>query len=284
VRRGSAVFLLCAAALLAVFGRQTVHADDGLPIEMSEEDECGGFVPPVPMNVTRKTITVNVVIALDGVSLEQAKQIVAKGSQAYAPGLVPQLSPDVKINVLAYHDLTGKLKGDVVSGFVVADLPTGDDLMSQLIRYYRTNYPNLKRDHVHLLTKKDVAAELVPGQKEYAVAGIANCIGGVGTKDAFAITEVGTIPPIDIGPLHAYIDVEAKNFAHEMGHVFGGHHHYAECVDSVPSAVLVQSFDVCSVMFNSLDFNSLHFSPLEAAAIRGFVEAHVAGTSALAKR
>jgi hypothetical protein len=281
VRRGWVV-LLCAVALLPVLGQQPLHADDGLPIELSEEDECGGFVPPVPMDVTRKTITANIVIALDGVSVADAKKIVARGSEAYAPGPVPQITPDVKINVIAYHDITGKLKGDVVSGFIVADLPDGDDLMSQLIRYYRTNYPNLKRHHVHLLTTKDIAAELVPGQKEYAVAGIANCIGGVGTKDAFAITEVGTIDPVEIGPLTAYADVEAKNFAHEMGHVFGGHHHYAECVDSALSGVAARSVDVCSVMFNSLDFNSLHFGPVEAAAIRGFVEAHIAGTNPIA--
>jgi hypothetical protein len=280
VRRGVLFLLVVCAALLGSFG-QRVHADDGLPIELSEEDECGGFVPHLPLAVTRKTITANIVIALDGVSLAKAKDIVAKGSAPYGPGLVPQLSPDVQINVVAYHDLTGVLKGDVVSGFVVEDEPSGDDLMSQLIRYYRTNHPNLKRHHVHLLTNKDVAAELLPGQKEYAVAGIANCIGGVGTKNAYAITEVGTFPEIAIGPLTAYRDVEAKNFAHEMGHVFGGHHHYAECVSSAAAALAASSVDVCSVMFNSLDFNSLHFSAAEAAAIRGYVEAHIAGTNPL---
>ncbi len=268
------------AALLGAFG-QRVQADDGLPIEFSEPDECGGFVPHLPANLTRKTITADIVIALDGVSLAKAKEIVANGSKPYAPGPIPQITPDVKINVIAYHDLTGKLQGDVVSGFVTEDLPAGDDLMSQMIRYYRTNHANLKRHHVHLMTNKDIAAELLPGQKEYAVAGIANCIGGVGTKYAYAITEVGTFPEIEIGPLTAYKGVEAKNFAHEMGHVFGGHHHYSDCVSGAASALTGRTPDVCSVMFNSLDFNSLYFSAAETAAIRGFVEAHIGGTNPL---
>jgi hypothetical protein len=268
------------AALLGAFG-QRVQADDGLPIEFSEPDECGGFVPHLPANLTRKTITADIVIALDGVSLAKAKEIVANGSKPYAPGPIPQITPDVKINVIAYHDLTGKLQGDVVSGFVTEDLPAGDDLMSQMIRYYRTNHANLKRHHVHLMTNKDIAAELLPGQKEYAVAGIANFIGGVGTKYAYAITEVGTFPEIEIGPLTAYKGVEAKNFAHEMGHVFGGHHHYSDCVSGAASALTGRTPDVCSVMFNSLDFNSLYFSAAETAAIRGFVEAHIGGTNPL---
>ena len=88
-----------------------MHADDGLPIELSEPDECGGFVPHLPADPTRGTIRADIVIALDGVSLEKAKQIVANGSKPYARGPIPQITPDVKINVVAYHDLTGKLKG-----------------------------------------------------------------------------------------------------------------------------------------------------------------------------
>jgi hypothetical protein len=270
--------------MLGVFGQRQLHADDGIPIELSEGDECGGFVPHLPMDVARDTITANIVVALDGVSVAHAKKVVARGSEPYGPGLVPQITPDVKINVIAYHDLTGKLKGDVVSGFVVEDEPTGSDLMSQLVRYYHAKYPRLKRDHVHLLTEKDIAAELVPGQKEYAVAGIANCIGGVGTPNAYAITEIGTFDEVEVGPLTAYVDLDAKNFAHEMGHVFGGHHHYSECATSVAAALTAQTTDVCSVMFNSLDFNSLQFSAAEAAAIRGYVEAHIAGENPLGSR
>lgn len=277
--------LLCALALLAVFGRQPLHADDGLPVDLSEGDECAGLVPHLPLDPKRGTITADIVVALDGVSIEQAEQIVAKGAQAYAPGPVPQLTPDVKINVVAYHDLTGKLTGNMLDGFVVEDDPRGTDLMSQLIRYYRANHPTLKRHHVHLLTTKDTAVVLTPGgEPQSAAAGIANCIGGVGTPYAYAITEVGTIDtPIQIGPLTAVADAEAKNFAHEMGHVFGAHHHYAECATNAATALASRTADVCSVMFNDLSLLSLRFSALEAAAIRGYVEAHIAGTNPLAK-
>ena len=271
---------MCAVALLGVLGQQQLHADDGVPIDMGG-DECVGIVPHAPTGLTRGTITADVVIALDGVSLQEAKQVVATGSTPYAAGVIPQLSPDVKINVLAYHDITDRLKGNVVSGFVVDEEPDGSDLMSQLIRYYRATYPNLKRHHVHLLTNRDIAAELTPGREEPAVAGIANCIGGVGTEYAYAITEVGVFDPVEIGPLTAMKDLDAKNFAHEMGHVFGAHHHYAECASHAPLGLADRTLDTCSVMFNDLSLLSLQFSAVETAAIRGFAEAHIAGTNPL---
>ena len=289
MRRGVLFLLVVCAALLGSFG-QRVQADDGLPIEFSEGDECAGLAPHLPTNLTRQTIRADVVIALDGVSIEQAKAIVAEGSKPYAPGTVPQLTPDIKINPIAYHDLAGKLTGDIVSGFITEEEPQGTDLMSQLIRFYKTNYPTLKRHHVHLLTTRDVAAELVPGQREYAVAGIANCIGGVGTKNAYAITEVGTLDvPIMIGPLAMAANVEAKNFAHEMGHVFGAHHHYADCATNAVTGLAAKSGDVCSVMFNDLSLLSLHFSTAETrgdprirrSAYRGDEPAEVTGAETL---
>jgi hypothetical protein len=109
MRRGW-VLLLCALALSVVLGQPALEADDGLPIAFTETDECVGLVPHQPTDITRGTIQANIVVALDGVSVAAAKKLVAKAATAYGPGVVPQLTPDVKINVIAYHDLTGKLK------------------------------------------------------------------------------------------------------------------------------------------------------------------------------
>ncbi len=275
MRRGT-VLLMC-VALLAALGQPALEADDGLPIAMSEFEECVGVVPHVPTNPTRTTITANIVVALDGVTVADAKKVVAKASSGYAPGLVPQLTPDIKIKVVAYHDLTSKLKGNEVTGFVVEENPIGKDLMSQMIRYYRAKYPKLKRHHVHLLTSKDISG--APYGK--AVAGIANCIGGIGTPYGYAITEITKAKPIDIGPLAAVSNVDAKNMAHEMGHVFGAHHHYSNCVEDLPTGLAAQTTDVCSTMWPELSLLSLHFSAAEVLAIRGYAEAHIAKTNPL---
>jgi hypothetical protein len=278
MRRGW-VFL-CACLLAVALAQPALRADDGLPIAFAEADECLGVVPHLPTDFGRGTITANIVVALDGVSRADAQKIVKKAATAYGPGPVAQLTPDVKINVIAYHDVTGKLRSTDAGGFIVEEHPTGTDLMSELIRYYHKHYPKLNRHHVHLLTTKDL--QLPPYGS--AVAGIANCIGGVGTRYAYAITEVGLIDEVDVNGLAAYRDADAKNMAHEMGHVFGAHHHYANCAEDFAAGLAAQSVDVCSLMFPSLDFLSLHFGIVEVAAIRGYVEAHIAKTNVLPER
>lgn len=265
------IIFACAAALAVP---STSGADDGVPIDMNPADECLDLVPHLPTDFTRGTLRADIVVALDGVSREAATKIMNKAAEAYAPGDVAQLSPDVKLNVIAYHDLTGKLRSSEVSGFVVDEHPQGDDLMSELIRYYHKTHPNLARDGVHLLTNKNIYLDL-DGQKLDAVLGITNCLGGIGTKYSYTIAEVGQIERIDIGPLRFLEDLDAKTTAHELGHAFGAQHHYANCVQYVPTAALNQTGDVCSLMFNDAEVIDLHFGALEVAAVRGTAEAHL---------
>jgi hypothetical protein len=263
----------CVLALAATVGQ--ARADDGIPIDMGPENECLGFVPHLATEATRSTIPVDVVVAYDGISLRTARRIMAEAAKPYAPGLVGQLSPDVKLNYIAFHDVTGVLTSSEVTGFVVAERPSGNDLMSSLIRYYRTHYPRLRRHHVHLLTSKDVWAEVAEGQRTNAVAGIANCIGSIGTKYSYSITEVGHVKPATAGPLTFYENVDAKAAAHEMGHSFGAHHHYAVCGPSAPGSLVAGRGDFCSLMTPFADLTSMEFGPVEVAAIRGYTEAHI---------
>ncbi|MGH2759025.1 MAG: zinc-dependent metalloprotease family protein [Actinomycetota bacterium] len=265
------IIFVCAATLAVP---STSGADDGIPIDMGPADECLDLVPHLPTDFTRGTLRADIVVALDGVSREAATKIMNKAAEAYAPGDVAQLSPDVKLNVIAYHDLTGKLRSSEVSGYVVDERPQGDDLMSELIRYYHANYPKLARDGVHLLTNKNIYLDL-DGQKLDAVLGITNCLGGIGTKYSYTIAEVGQIERIDIGPLRFLDDLDAKTTAHELGHAFGAQHHYANCVQFVPTAALNQTGDVCSLMFNDAEVIDLHFGAVEVATVRGTAEAHL---------
>jgi hypothetical protein len=157
---------------------------------------------------------------------------------------------------------------------VVGEHPQGEDLMSELIRYYHSAYPKLARDGVHLFTNKNIYLDL-DGQKFDAALGITNCLGGIGTKYSYTISEVGQLDRVDIGPLRFLEDLDAKTAAHELGHAFGAQHHYANCVQFVPTAALNQTGDVCSLMFNDAEVIDLHFGALEVAAVRGTAEAHL---------
>lgn len=273
---------LTAALLLAVAmsaAAPGAGADDGIPIDMGPENECLDLVPHAPTDYTRATLRANVVVALDGVSLGTARRIMAKAAQAYAPaGPAAQLTPDVDLNVIAYHDLTGRLRSSEVTGFITNDLPTGETLMDELIRTYNTTFSKVRRHHVHLLTSKDIYA-IVNGDRFEAVLGIANCIGAIGTKHSFTIAEVGVLDPIDFGPFKVMTDLDAKTTAHEIGHTFGAHHHYANCGQRAAFAAANATTDACTLMFNDASMIDLHLGPVEVAAIRGTAEAHLGGTA-----
>lgn len=101
-------------------------------------------------------------------------------------------------------------------------------------------------------------------------AGFADCIGGVRWADrAFAVGEVAD--ELNLG-LNFYVDGTGKIAAHEIGHLLGAHHHYANCVEGA-STDIVRDLNPapCTVMFNYSDFQSAHFGTLEATVIRGHV-------------
>jgi hypothetical protein len=276
-----ALLFVFVTALLP-FGGSVARADDGLPIDMDEVDECFGGVPHLPLDVMRGTITSKIVVARDGVSEKAVRSLMAKIGKIYAPtaGPHPLVTPDVRFKIVAIHDLTKVLKGREVSGFVVESKPKGKDLMSQLIRYYRAKYPKLARHHVHLFTDRNITQVPVGDP----VAGIANCIGGIGTKYGYSIGEVGVLKPIELGPLTAYKDVNVKVSAHEIGHVFGAQHHYMNCIEGIPTAVAQATPDACTLMSNFADFAGSRFGIVESLAVRGFAEAHIARTNPLPER
>lgn len=133
-------------------------------------------------------------------------------------------------------------------------------------------------DIVYVATDLDIQAL---GQT--AVAGQADCIGGVANDaNAFAVGEVGDalVHPKDgiaIGPVSFYKDFAGKVFAHEVGHLMGGHHHYQECgtPDAVITAAGRAEVGACTLMSNAVDFQTLPFSTLNGLVVRGHAEQFV---------
>lgn len=131
-------------------------------------------------------------------------------------------------------------------------------------------------DVVYVVTDLDIQ---VPGIGN-AVAGLADCIGGVALPDrAFAVGETGVLTGdegIGIGPVAFYKDLTAKIAAHEIGHLMGGHHHYQECGTAAPTAVERGELGPCTLMTNAVDFQTLPFSTVNSVVVRGHAEAWAA--------
>jgi hypothetical protein len=265
------------ALIGAIFHHGSVAADDAVPIDLGPGIECYGAVPHLPADPSRGTIRADIVVARDGVSEANARRVMKRAAQAYVKAPEGEASPDVKLNIIAVHNLTGELEGQVVNNeFVVDDNPRGTDLMSQLIRYYRAKYPRLRRDHVHLLTSTNIRLGLPPDPFGITsgVLGIANCIGSIGTKYSYSISEYGTSEPFTFGVKFS-TDIDAKVAAHEIGHAFGAQHHYANCVERAAPSLNDRRADICTLMYNDASTVDLHFGTLEAAVVRGFAEAEL---------
>ena len=121
-------------------------------------------------------------------------------------------------------------------------------------------------DVVYVLTDLDMTA---PGIGN-AVAGQADCIGGVRyNKHAFAVGEISSYENLEAGPLTFYYAATSKIAAHEIGHLMGAHHHYQDCVEGIPTELDEGEVSPCTLMTNAVDFQSLNFSILEGAVVRG---------------
>lgn len=119
-----------------------------------------------------------------------------------------------------------------------------------------------------------------------AVAGLADCIGGVALADrAFAVGETGVLTGdegLPVGPVTFYKDLTAKIAAHEIGHLMGGHHHYQECGTGLPVALGRGELGPCTLMTNAVDFQTLPFSNLNGIVVRGHAETWALATDAVA--
>ena len=81
-----------------------------------------------------------------------------------------------------------------------------------------------------------------------------------------------------IGPSSAAVDAArfttvngtAVVAAHEIGHLMGAHHHYANCVEGIaPDELLGLELTPCTLMFNAVNPASLRFSAVNGPVVRG---------------
>ena len=249
--KGRWIALCAAATTCAALTPATAAAD---PLEIGHIPRCTQAVPAA-MSVDTTPVSLEVRVLLDGIGLDRGQAIFDRANAAYGP-LGLRLAPSFE-GVSLGSDGTPE-DGEDAQG-----------LIAQAKNHFGGQRP-AGADLVYVLTAKDVSAL---GQT--AVAGMADCIGGVAFADrAFAVGEDvdARIPSFDIG-LRFLADLSAKTAAHEIGHLFGGHHHYANCAEGTPSAA-EREFAPCTLMFNDLSLQALRFGALEGVTVAGHAQCY----------
>ena len=201
-----------------------------------------------------QTIELSVMLLLDGTDAAVAGQLMARAAESYAPLGVNLVLKKTKTVAFA-----SSLSGDLITAAkatVGGTPPRGIDL-------------------VGVFTNKTMQS--IAGGA--TVVGQADCIGGVRFDEHsfFVVSDIRSIEDPQTGTtgtlnslgFNPNVDATAEVMAHEMGHLMGAHHHYANCVEGNLSSASPDDLSPCTLMFNAVNFASLNFETLSAAVVRG---------------
>lgn len=268
--RRSAV-LLAIVLILGTWAPVGGAAERGRIID--EEFECLEPVPaavdagPTPLGSARSDL--DVLVLLDGVSHADGVRAVRHAAGAYRPVGVDLRARFQRVRVPAdgrNRDYAGRV-------WFTASADRAMEVAKKTVGWRRP----AGIDVVYLLTAKDLYVggdEHDESRREYAIAGMADCIGGIRFPfRAFAVGEAHETPPYDV-PVAIGRSIPGKILAHEIGHLLGAHHHAANCGEAVPAAVLERSTDLCTLMFNDIGLVSLRFSTPNRVVVRGHARAY----------
>ncbi len=232
-------------------GRAAVVKASAGSAPFDEEQEC---LEPVPAATATDHLTggpqrdLAVRVLVDGPTTARAAEIFATAARSYEPLATT-------LRAVSYE--TVSFTGDDAQG-----------LINQAKARFGGSRPD-GADLVYVFTNKDIQAG-----GNTAVAGLADCIGGVRFDiAAFAVGE-------DFGPAEQDDPLQrngtAKVLAHELGHLMGAHHHYANCVEGNLSEVGEPEVSPCTLMFNVVNLASLNFSTFNSTVVRGHTNEYAA--------
>lgn len=247
--------------LLAMLALLALGAPGAQAQSLDEEVECLEAVPAAAsvagVTDSGQRVAVDVAVLLDGVSAARGAEVMARAADAYRP-----------------------LGLDLVTVSSTSVALDGRDAIS-LIEQSKAHFGGARpagADLVYTLTSKDLTVSGDFGDND-GVAGLADCIGGVRFPHrAFAVGEEFAYENLDAGPFTFYRDATAKIAGHELGHLLGAHHHYANCAEGAEGASTVTDVSPCSLMANFVDFLALKFGTAESAVIRGHSLEYAAGS------
>ena len=141
--------------------------------------------------------------------------------------------------------------------------PSPDEIMAFVKKAYGGTRPT-KTDVVYYMT-------------DYWAGGVADCVGGIRFADrAFAF---GSIDYATEDAVPSPTVNEGIIAAHEIGHLLGAHHHYANCVEAQPFGALAGDPGPCTTMSPAAAMATSVFGTLEASFIRAYVAKYGVGRS-----
>lgn len=234
-----ALSAVAAGALALAAGAGFVNDPASADHEGNLIDEEVSCLEPVPAHAslsTSPTKTVKVRVVLDGTTTSQRDSVIAAANATFAARGIQM----------------------TVSGTEVWDL-SGTDARD-LINQAKGGYPNSEvpsGSHIVLI----LSSVDLTGPAGSATAGLADCVGGARFREhGFAVAEVrSSVAPIIV--------------AHEVGHLLGAQHHYANCVERGGSSVALHvGFPPCTVMINDVGLARPEMSQVTGVVVRGHAE------------
>lgn len=191
-------------------------------------------------------VVLDVAVLLAGVDPDKANEIMAEVAEVYAPLGIELRWVNEAVNFEIDPPPDNSAMGTVLS--------TSDSRA----------YIQASKDHFGGARPwwADVVYTMVDGELSSAVAGQADCVGGIAyPESAFAVGEVDQNDPRVLR--------SAKIAGHEIAHLLAAHHHFANCAQGDPAAILAD-LTPCTLMFNDVGLISLAFSTLEGAVVRDY--------------
>jgi hypothetical protein len=207
----------------------------------------------VPVVDDDTPITVDLYLVLDrGIAESRARAVIAMAQESYTP-------LGITLRVVGLQKV--RLEGT-----------EAQPLIDQTTDLFPDGERPKGSDAVVTFTSVDIEQAPIGN----GVMGLAGCIGGVRYPDrSFLVAEVpGDAPAFAFGGVSYMGNTAAKVVAHELGHLLGAHHHFANCAEGVPSEAAEGEASPCTLMSNFADFDSINFGTFEAAVVRGHADAY----------
>jgi hypothetical protein len=251
-----AAALAIALAMMQLPSQASMGPDDRtarLRFDEDEDEETCDFQDELMLDVGTVTapdddgrVNVELLVLLDGVGESLAGALLKGAQQSYEPldiGLVPTFR-EVTLREHGATEITAEAR-ELIGG----RRPRGFDVVA-------------------ILTSKDLTD--VTGTPY--VAGKADCIGGIKFDTfAFFVAEARAEVRNRWGMGLRFAEhIQARIVAHELGHVLGAEHHYANCAEGSLSALEEIETAPCTLMFNDPSVAASRFSVVNAEIVRGY--------------
>lgn len=234
----------------------------GEPVDVVTE--CLELIPEniggLPVLDTGERVELSVMLLLDGTDATAAKAIMARAAESYRP-----LNIDLVLKKTKTVAYTTTISSEILAAAkstVGGKPPNGIDI-------------------VGVFTNKTMQSATGGAG---TVVGQADCIGGIRWDETsfFVASDIrdienpttGTTGTLASMGLNPNVDAASEVFAHEIGHLMGAHHHYANCVEGILSKGSMNDVSPCTLMFPAVNFASLNFAALEGMVVRGHAVNH----------